>query len=185
MKVEEARIDNGQYAPIEITNDTKMSFSAIITLPAEQSTAGSENKYTVHISNHREATILFNRPDYPQGAAKIANKVSLTFQSASSGYTIPQGSSVSAGVVFQSVIKCMHYYIKKYRPSGIGFTAASDELKRSYFLMSSEVERSELFTDPSYMFANKSVAIAQNSFNLVRKSIAEAYKAAMNSQGEN
>ena len=184
MKVEEARIDNGQYAPIEITNDSKMSFSAIITLPAEQSTAGTENKYTVHISNSKEGLVRFNRSGYPEGKARIANKVSLSFQSTTSGYTIPQGSSVSAGIVFQSVIKCMEYYVKKYKPSGISFMAASDELKRSYFLISSEVERSELFTDPSYMFANKDVAIERNRFDLIRKSIAEAYKAAMNSRGE-
>lgn len=181
MDIEEARIDNGKYAPIEITSDTKSHFSAKITLPADQSTDNTVNQYTVSIGNHKEALVNFQRSDYPEGQAKIANKVNLSFQSVSSGYTIPQGSSVSAGLVFQSVIKCMQYYMKKYKPSGASFTAASDELKRSYYLMSSEVERSELFKDPGYIFANKDVAIRRNHFDLVTKPIAEAYKAAMNS----
>ena len=64
------------------------------------------------------------------------------------------------------------------KPGVISFTAARNELKGSYWVMSSEIEKSKLFKDPGYLFANQNSAKNQNWFQNVRKDYALAYKRA-------
>ena len=180
MSMEEARIDKSKYVKglhIE-KGSNKKRFETTFTIPGVKDDGSIvPQEYRVILTNSvRKHLVPIVRKDLPEDSIYIDSIASLIFSNKQSKFSVPVGVTVNSGEVFSTVVKSVFLYIERFRPSGITFYPAHADLRAPYWLISSEIEKSELQINPRYFFTNPITSKNNGSIYLVQEKYIEAYK---------
>ena len=182
-KDKKTHLDKSKYVDLEIVKDSRSDYSTKFTIPGLDSNGESvDQTYIVSITGSKVGYAFVDRKDYPVDQVKLPNVATLVFQNTSTGFSQPN-LQMNSGQIFATVVKSAFDYIKKYRPSAFVFTPAHEGLRGSYYLMSSQIEKSVILVNPRYIFANPRSAKDSGGMYIIQEKYLELYKQAKEKEG--